>query len=717
SGYSTIQAAISATTTLAGDVIEVAAGTYEELIAIDKPITLNGPNATIAGNGSRVAEAVIQFPDGTASEVPLISAGPVLNGVTIAGFDLRCQDATIPNVHRLIHTVKIDNLIIRNNRMYSSQLPIYVLTDNNMTDFRTGLLIEGNYIDCGPNVNNSYNRGMYIQATSGTIQDNQVLNTNIGIQYMPYGHTTSGLIQRNAITAGLIGLYHNFQTKGAAQVTWSQNEVSVAPNDRLGLKAQVYGAWTQQLTFRGMEARTFGTQGSGSAPQANFNNNKIDANIGSSPYYTSTIGYRTYDASATGITTLTDNSFTNLNMGVVNNSSVSVAATCNWWGTTVPAEIAAKITGSATYIPYSVSDGGACAGGMPVQVTRAGTVISGHATIQAAIDAATTVTGDVINVYPGTYNETATNRTIVSGQYNLGSNGPHQFGLFFDDTKPGISVIGVDASGVPITDFSLVAANVSTNATNVFGYSGIFVNADNITIQGIKISDNLPSNNKTIEIIGNNFTMKYCDVDVSEGGSIYFNDWSYTTPGGSTLTKYNLTGNKFGKGCSVDIASGAGYTGSESERVISGNTFNASGCIYNVTWAAVSFSGTCPGVGWYVHPVGGAVISGNTFYNYNTTIRYRGIVAEAQFNWANYWNSNTFDKGVITLSDEPNFIPRAYTYVSDGVTFTNVRRIGSVIQSEITNVSQSGDVIQVAAGTYVENVIVNKQVTINGAGN
>ncbi|MFZ4741857.1 MAG: DUF1565 domain-containing protein, partial [Bacteroidales bacterium] len=64
--FLTIQYAITAAA--AGDVINVAAGTYEELIVIDKPITLNGPNATIAGNGSRVPEAVIQFPAGAADE-------------------------------------------------------------------------------------------------------------------------------------------------------------------------------------------------------------------------------------------------------------------------------------------------------------------------------------------------------------------------------------------------------------------------------------------------------------------------------------------------------------------------------------------------------------------------------------------------------------------------------------------------------------------------
>ena len=161
---------------------------------------------------------------------------------------------------------------------------------------------------------------------------------------MPYGHTTPGTIQRNTITGRTVGLYHNYQTKGAAQVTWSQNEVTVAPNDRSGLKALVDGAYTtQMLTFRGMEAMTFGTEGSGSAPQVFFYNNKINGNIGTSPWYTTTNGYRTYDATATGLATLSQNSIINVAMGAVNNSSVTVNASGNWWGSNVAATVASKI--------------------------------------------------------------------------------------------------------------------------------------------------------------------------------------------------------------------------------------------------------------------------------------------------------------------------------------------------------------------------------------
>ena len=59
-------------------------------------------------------------------------------------------------------------------------------------------------------------------------------------------------IRGNSISAGRIGLYHNYQGQGAAAVSWSNNTVTVAANDRTGLKALVDGAWTTAVVFRGI---------------------------------------------------------------------------------------------------------------------------------------------------------------------------------------------------------------------------------------------------------------------------------------------------------------------------------------------------------------------------------------------------------------------------------------------------------------------------------
>src|SRR5262245_5730696 len=143
-------------------------------------------------------------------------------------------------------------------------------------------------------------------------------------------------------------------------------------------------------------------------------------------------------------------------------------------------------------------------------------------TIQAGIDAV--AVNGTVNVRPGNYNETASGRTIT--QSNGGPNGPHQFGLFIGNDKSGITVQGVTSSDVPITSATSVAAHITTNATNDFGYSGTFVEGDNVTLQGLGFGANIPGQNKTIEIIGNNFTLNANDIE-DYYGAVYMDDWMY----------------------------------------------------------------------------------------------------------------------------------------------------------------------------------------------
>ena len=323
-------------------------------------------------------------------------------------------------------------------------------------------------------------------------------------------------------------------------------------------------------------------------------------------------------------------------------------------------------------------------------------------TIQGGIDAVGS--GGTVNVYPGTYDETAANRTIYNSQV-------YQFGLFFGQAKPGIKVQGVKADGSLITSYSDVATTITTNATNSFGTSGVFVEANDITMSGLGIGRNIPGDNKTIEVIGENFTLKNSVVDVPDGGSVYINDWRYDAGANdSYVEKYTVESNWLKQGTSVDVSSGAGYTGSAVDRKIINNKFTATGSIY----AMVSFNGIVPSVGWFTYPVGGATVTGNDFSGSTQYIRSRGTVNEASFDWAAYWNGNTFDKAAMATTDGNPAHPRAYEYMSGSSLMTNVRRIGATIQGEVDN-AQAGDTVLVKAGTYVEQVSLGKTLTLKGA--
>ncbi|MEO6157161.1 MAG: hypothetical protein ABIQ39_05975, partial [Ilumatobacteraceae bacterium] len=333
-------------------------------------------------------------------------------------------------------------------------------------------------------------------------------------------------------------------------------------------------------------------------------------------------------------------------------------------------------------------------------------------TIQAAID--TVNPGGTVHVAPGNYTETASNRTPS----NLA--GSYQFGLFFPSTKAGVTLEGDKADGTPNTDPTSPTVFITTNSTANFGPDGIFVDADDVTVSGVQVNGNIGGDNKTFEVAGDNFTLKNSRTNIPDGGgSVYFNDF---TPGGSRLKAYHVEGNIFPDGTSVDLTNGAGLNGPVADRTITNNVFDT----LDNGFAAVSFNGpSSGGPGWYVLQVGGAVIAGNTFkaaeFKTDGTlvssqyIRSRGTVHESEFDWASYWNDNTFDRAAVALSDVSSFAVRSYDYSSGPYSFQYVRRISGTIQGSVSD-AQPGDSVLVARGTYTAAtpILISKPLSLLG---
>ena len=323
------------------------------------------------------------------------------------------------------------------------------------------------------------------------------------------------------------------------------------------------------------------------------------------------------------------------------------------------------------------------------------TTTTAKQTIQAAINAVNE--GGQVRVMPGNYHESA------PGSMPTTITGPYQFGLFFGSAKPGITLMGVTATDVPITSANATLATITTNATNSFGTDGIFVEAANTTIQGVKIGPNDSGDNKTIEVVGDNFTLRYAKTDIpGGGGSIYIDDFSAA---GTVVQSYHILDNAFLDGSSVDLASGAGNTGSVNGREILRNTFDLVDNGFN----AISFNGS-GGVPWFLNPVGGAIIRNNSFSNSIQYIRARGVYAENELDWASYWNDNTFEKAAVALVTQAPIDVRSYSILP----YTNVRRIGGTIQGEMSHTA-SGDTVLAKTGIYDEAVAVTTPITLQGA--
>jgi hypothetical protein len=336
-------------------------------------------------------------------------------------------------------------------------------------------------------------------------------------------------------------------------------------------------------------------------------------------------------------------------------------------------------------------------------------VPSAYPTIQEAIAAA--ADGDTINVYPGTYNQDS----AIGFDPSTGGAGSNNFNIFVNKS---VVIRGVTALGVPVTDVnSLLAFVEAKQNVPTFGADAFFVQADNVTISGLDITgypDTVYYNNKTVEVAGDNFTLKNCKVHgLNEAAAIYISDWHYNpVTDVSHLQSYRFQGNYIDAGGidadGIRIASGAGWSGPVAGRVITGNTF---------TNAVDNIALVGPGAeAWDLYPVGAATITGNSFMNADRRHivawgLYNGSQGYAEPDWTNILASNTFDRGAVIWSGGTTM--RSWDFPA---TFYYVRGIYSSIQRYAIAKAQPGDSVQVLPGTYSENITITVPLTINGAG-
>jgi hypothetical protein len=152
----------------AADVIGLGAGSYSEgALTLNKALTLQGPNAGVAGAATRVAEARISD-----SAWAVTAAGVVINGLEV----YQTNNTTSP-VSIQASNVTVSNSIIKREGVDAGQFVRGIEISPGLAGYSiTGNLITGSTAGGFFSGHKSWNSGMYVNGGSGTISGNTFEN-------------------------------------------------------------------------------------------------------------------------------------------------------------------------------------------------------------------------------------------------------------------------------------------------------------------------------------------------------------------------------------------------------------------------------------------------------------------------------------------------------------------------------------------------------------
>jgi parallel beta-helix repeat protein len=242
--FPNIQAAVAGAEP--GDTIEVAPGKYYGSIIIDKPLTLLGPNAGVAGySDQREPEAIITVPKAVELEKPEEDASVVItvkaSGVTIDGFRITGDNGNGKinyggyNVQagygiNTAWNVAIDGLTVQNN-IFDCFSRIGMATQRDAISVKyygqiKNVTVTSNLIENIHDLRTGYGYGMYIQSASGEVKDNVIKNSRIGIMVQPYSASGGGLVKNNNVETYFIGMFYKSAESGTGTWTFAENTVT-----------------------------------------------------------------------------------------------------------------------------------------------------------------------------------------------------------------------------------------------------------------------------------------------------------------------------------------------------------------------------------------------------------------------------------------------------------------------------------------------------------
>ncbi len=305
-GHNTIQAAIDATSTVDGDIVEVSAGTYTETVTIDKKLTVTGDtdnpkDVTIDGDGTGTVVTI------TASDV------------TFEGFTV--QNSGAGNVAGLA-LVSVEDCLIQNNIVKDNAVGIAVLEDSQNNKIQENVVEDNSFY--GVYVNYSTSN------TSETINNEVLENVISGSQRGIYLGETAAytLVKGNEIFQNERGvlLFASDNNTFEDNVVYENTERGfdiVGSQDNEFTGNDVTGGTSQEDGF------VLSTGVGGAANGRHSSGNVLSGNR------------------------IADHPGLNLHSTGALNGALAL---CNYWGTENVSNISNLITGPVMWAPYLIQD-------------------------------------------------------------------------------------------------------------------------------------------------------------------------------------------------------------------------------------------------------------------------------------------------------------------------------------------------------------------------
>ncbi len=203
--FCTIQTGIDAASV--GETLIVSPGTYNELLIVDKPLTLLGPNAGIHGTSDRTSEAEIIGPSNMWLSIYVSSENVVIDGFTINGINLD------PGNYYTVGLYSVAGDFILKNNIFTNNNGMSILTSGGSYasgNSISGVMIIDNLITNEYPSDDPYNFGIYLQSTLASVTGNFVENMRSGIQIQPYNIPGYGLVENNTFLAYARPLWFNY---------------------------------------------------------------------------------------------------------------------------------------------------------------------------------------------------------------------------------------------------------------------------------------------------------------------------------------------------------------------------------------------------------------------------------------------------------------------------------------------------------------------------